>query len=106
MMLRHQEALDDMFLGEEFPSTTTHVFKNYQDVATPEVCGRTCRSMLRERIVPQSEVISAILLEDSAYCGVPHLPLHHSNRSTLTPSGWTSQELWEWLEVSVATVPS
>ena len=30
--------------------------------------------MLRERIVPQSEVISAILLEDSAYCGVPHLP--------------------------------
>ena len=29
--------------------------------------------MLRERVVPQSEVIRAILLEDSPCCGVPHL---------------------------------
>ena len=29
--------------------------------------------MLREHIVPQSEVIRAVLLEDSPCCGVPHL---------------------------------
>ena len=29
--------------------------------------------MLRERILPQSEVIRAIVLEDSPCCGVPHL---------------------------------
>ena len=31
--------------------------------------------MLSERVVPQSEVIRAILLEDSPCCGVPHLGL-------------------------------
>ena len=28
--------------------------------------------MLGERILPQSEVITAILLEDSPCCGIPH----------------------------------
>ena len=31
--------------------------------------------MLRDRILPQSEVIRAILLEDSPFCGVPHREL-------------------------------
>ena len=37
--------------------------------------------MLGERIVPQSEVIRAVLLEDSPCCGVPHLALRRRVRS-------------------------
>ena len=36
MMLRHQEAVSDLLLGEEFDSETTHIYKSYYDVMTVE----------------------------------------------------------------------
>ena len=36
VMLRHQEAVSDLLLGEEFDEETTHIFKNFDDVMTSE----------------------------------------------------------------------
>ena len=36
VMLRHQEAVSDLLLGEEFDEETTHIFKNFDDVMTAE----------------------------------------------------------------------
>lgn len=36
VMLRHQEAVSDLLLGEEFDAQTTHIFKNFEDIMTAE----------------------------------------------------------------------
>eukprot|EP01043_Picozoa_sp_COSAG02_P038591 COSAG02_NODE_2987_length_7613_cov_13.554565_1_plen_1662_part_00 len=36
VMQRHQEAVSDLLLGEEFDAETTHIFKNFDDIMTAE----------------------------------------------------------------------
>ena len=51
--------------------------------------------MLRDRVLPQSEVIRAILLEYSPCCG-PHL-LEHPARELELRNGRLAPELLHWL---------
>jgi hypothetical protein len=54
-MLRHQEAVSDLLLGEEFDSETTHIFKNFDDVMTAEEMWQWAQGPLSAGLLVEGE---------------------------------------------------
>ena len=54
VMLRHQNAVSDLLLGEEFPAETTHILKTFHDVGTAQEMWQWATGPLADALLVES----------------------------------------------------